>query len=129
MKPYLLGLVVLISTLIVNKVMISMGLVYYGEIALILFGIIASLIYINTSKTEVTSKDMMKASFVVYAGFVILRLIAAFTSEYFSFPKVLFVALMAGLLSFIFVYIAFIIPLSFLKKFSKVPVSDEPSSD
>lgn len=129
MKPYLLGLIVLISTLTVNKMMISMGLVYYGEIALILFGIFASTIYINTSKTEVTSKDMMKASIVVYAGFVILRLIAAFATPYFSLPKALFVSLIAGLVSFIFVYIAFIIPLSFSKKFSKVPVSDETSSN
>lgn len=129
MKPYLIGLIVLISTLTVNRVMISMGLIYYGEIALILFGLVTSIIYINTSKVEVTSKDMMKASIVVYVGFVLLQFIASFATPFFSLPKAIFVSLISGLVSLIFVYIAFIIPLSFSKKFAKVTTPEEAPSE
>ena len=123
MKPYLIGFIILVSGLVINKVLVSMGLIYYGEVALFLLALIIASIYIKTSDIEITSKDIRKIWLIIFIGLVTLQFISQVsTNPYFSMGRAIFTSVIGGLVSSIIAYVGLIIPVSFSKKYSKKPV-------
>ncbi len=105
MKYYFLGLVIFVITIIINIILVKLHYTYFGEVALVVATLLVSIIYSMNIKNSATSRDKLKASLVVYLGFVILRMLPYLSYSHFSMPRALTGALIGGLVSFIIVYI------------------------
>jgi len=105
MKPYILGLVIFIATLIINAILVNFHYNYMGEVTLAIISAGVGVVYMLAIKKDIMAKDMFKASLTVYLGFVILRLLPYLSMPSSSLTRAFFAALAGGIVSFIIVYI------------------------
>ncbi len=127
MKSYLIGLMILIAGLVINRTLISMGIVFYLEVSMLVLAIIIVTIYMKTSQDEITSKDVRKMWLVIFIGLVVLQVSSnlILSGEYFSLGKAIFTSIISGLVTSLITYIGLIIPLSFAKKHVPQPIEED----
>jgi len=119
MKPYLLGLAIFVITLIANFILVTMQYIYFGEVALAIVAIFFGIVYMNTIKKNIIARDMLKASLVVYLGFIGLRMLPYLSYPQDSISRALVGALAGGLVSFIIVYVILALVYSFFTSKNK----------